>query len=236
MSGPQCCENPPTLNPSSGSGLVQEFGGLSSYICGPADSKAAVILISDVFGICWSLFNILDLGFSKFQSFLYDVLVGLWWNLFDRLGIVYASCGYELWYKFVLLFILKKRSLSLNRKKRSCFVGMCWFTSVSFLREIFWSFFVVVSASVMSCWLVFFLLLVIDLIFDFGWSCDGFEFWFYLDSVWCWIRFKFFNNNCIFFKWKEKSRTYLGCHVPTAWIILHDDMTERLILIFYSMG
>lgn len=134
MSGPQCCENPPTLNPSSGSGLVQEFGGLSSYICGPADSKAAVILISDVFGICWSLFNILDLGFSKFQSFLYDVLVGLWWNLFDRLGIVYASCGYELWYKFVLLFILKKRSLSLNRKKRSCFVGMCWFTFCFFLE------------------------------------------------------------------------------------------------------
>lgn len=80
MSGPQCCENPPTLNPSSGSGLVQEFGGLSSYISGPADSKAAVILISDIYGICWSFFDILDLGFSKFQSFLYeyDVLVGLW--------------------------------------------------------------------------------------------------------------------------------------------------------------
>lgn len=52
MSGPQCCENPPTLNPSCGSGQVQEFGGLSSYISGPSDSKAAVILISDVYGMC----------------------------------------------------------------------------------------------------------------------------------------------------------------------------------------
>ncbi|XP_057771840.1 endo-1,3;1,4-beta-D-glucanase-like isoform X2 [Salvia miltiorrhiza] len=50
MSGPQCCENPPTLDPSCGSGQLQQFGGLTSYISGPSDSKAAVILISDVFG------------------------------------------------------------------------------------------------------------------------------------------------------------------------------------------
>lgn len=51
MSGAQCCENPPTLSSGSGSGQVQEFGGLTSYVSGPADSKAAVVLISDVFGI-----------------------------------------------------------------------------------------------------------------------------------------------------------------------------------------
>lgn len=35
---------------SSESGKVEEFGGLSTYISGPADAKAAVILVSDVFG------------------------------------------------------------------------------------------------------------------------------------------------------------------------------------------
>lgn len=50
MSGPQCCENPPTLSSSSGSGHVEDIGGLSSYISGPPDSKSAVLLISDVYG------------------------------------------------------------------------------------------------------------------------------------------------------------------------------------------
>ncbi|KAF5752313.1 putative endo-1 3-1 4-beta-d-glucanase [Tripterygium wilfordii] len=50
MSGPQCCSNPPTLNPSSGSGHVEKLGGLNTYLTGPADSNRAVILISDVHG------------------------------------------------------------------------------------------------------------------------------------------------------------------------------------------
>ncbi|KAK6117277.1 hypothetical protein DH2020_048979 [Rehmannia glutinosa] len=50
MSGSQCCENPPSLSSSSGAGQVQEFGGLTSYVSGPADSSSAVILVSDVFG------------------------------------------------------------------------------------------------------------------------------------------------------------------------------------------
>nr|ABR92334.1 putative dienelactone hydrolase family protein [Salvia miltiorrhiza] len=50
MAGAQCCENPPTLSSGSGSGKVEEIGGISSYVSGPADSKAAIILISDVFG------------------------------------------------------------------------------------------------------------------------------------------------------------------------------------------
>ncbi|XP_038704142.1 endo-1,3;1,4-beta-D-glucanase-like [Tripterygium wilfordii] len=50
MSGPECCSNAPTLNPSSGSGHVEKLGGLNTYLTGPADSNRAVILISDLFG------------------------------------------------------------------------------------------------------------------------------------------------------------------------------------------
>ncbi|KAK9933501.1 hypothetical protein M0R45_020698 [Rubus argutus] len=50
MSGPQCCSNPPTLNPTSGSGHVEKLGGLDSYLTGSCDSKLAIVLISDIFG------------------------------------------------------------------------------------------------------------------------------------------------------------------------------------------
>ncbi|WJZ90190.1 hypothetical protein VitviT2T_009353 [Vitis vinifera] len=50
MSGPQCCENPPTLSSSSGAGCVTEIGGLKAYVSGPSDSKLAILLISDVYG------------------------------------------------------------------------------------------------------------------------------------------------------------------------------------------
>ncbi|XP_043722473.1 endo-1,3;1,4-beta-D-glucanase-like [Telopea speciosissima] len=50
MSGPQCCENPPTLDPNSGKGTVEEFGGLKSYLTGSLDSKSAILLVSDIFG------------------------------------------------------------------------------------------------------------------------------------------------------------------------------------------
>jgi len=50
MSGPQCCSNPPTLNPSAGAGHVEQLGGLSSYVSGSPDSKLAILLISDIFG------------------------------------------------------------------------------------------------------------------------------------------------------------------------------------------
>ncbi|CAH9140563.1 unnamed protein product [Cuscuta epithymum] len=50
MSGTQCCENPPTLNPSSGTGSVAELGGLKSYITGSSNSNLAIILVSDIFG------------------------------------------------------------------------------------------------------------------------------------------------------------------------------------------
>ncbi|GLT70976.1 hypothetical protein SLA2020_430220 [Shorea laevis] len=50
MSGPQCCSHPPTLDPSSGAGHVVQLGGLGSYVAGSADSKLAVLIISDIFG------------------------------------------------------------------------------------------------------------------------------------------------------------------------------------------
>ncbi|KAK1562889.1 hypothetical protein Q3G72_018569 [Acer saccharum] len=50
MSGPQCCSNPPTLNPASGAGHVEKLGGLDTYVSGLPDSKLAVFLISDVHG------------------------------------------------------------------------------------------------------------------------------------------------------------------------------------------
>ncbi|KAH9682990.1 DLH domain-containing protein [Citrus sinensis] len=50
MSGPQCCANPPTLNPNSGAGHVEKLGGLNTYVTGSPDSKLAALLISDVFG------------------------------------------------------------------------------------------------------------------------------------------------------------------------------------------
>ncbi|KAK9933504.1 hypothetical protein M0R45_020701 [Rubus argutus] len=50
MSGPQCCSNPPTPNPTSGSGHVEKLGGLDSYLTGSSDSKLAIVLVSDVFG------------------------------------------------------------------------------------------------------------------------------------------------------------------------------------------
>ncbi|XP_061345554.1 endo-1,3;1,4-beta-D-glucanase-like [Gastrolobium bilobum] len=50
MSGPECCSNPPTLNPSAGTGHVEKLAGLDSYLTGSPHSKVAVILISDIYG------------------------------------------------------------------------------------------------------------------------------------------------------------------------------------------
>nr|CAB3465314.1 unnamed protein product [Digitaria exilis] len=51
MASSQCCDNPPALNPNAGEGkVVDGFGGLKAYLTGSDDAKAAVILISDVFG------------------------------------------------------------------------------------------------------------------------------------------------------------------------------------------
>ena len=51
MSGPQCCSNPPSLNPSGGGGHVNKVGGVDSYFSGSSHSKLALLMLSDVFGI-----------------------------------------------------------------------------------------------------------------------------------------------------------------------------------------
>ncbi|KAL5182453.1 Endo-1,3-1,4-beta-D-glucanase [Glycine soja] len=50
MSGPQCCSNPPSLNPSGGGGHVNKVGGVDSYFSGSFHSKLALLMLSDVFG------------------------------------------------------------------------------------------------------------------------------------------------------------------------------------------
>ncbi|XBJ10365.1 hypothetical protein VPH35_015243 [Triticum aestivum] len=50
MASPQCCADPPTLNPAGGEGrVVDSFGGITAYVAGARESKAAVVLISDIF-------------------------------------------------------------------------------------------------------------------------------------------------------------------------------------------
>ncbi|GMY27553.1 endo-1,3-1,4-beta-d-glucanase [Fagus crenata] len=46
----QCCSNPPTLDPSSGVGHIEQLGGLSTYVTGSSSAKHAIILTSDIFG------------------------------------------------------------------------------------------------------------------------------------------------------------------------------------------
>ncbi|XP_068664208.1 endo-1,3;1,4-beta-D-glucanase-like [Aristolochia californica] len=50
MAGARCCENPPSLSSASGSGSVVAIGGLSAYVAGSPDSKAAVLFVTDVYG------------------------------------------------------------------------------------------------------------------------------------------------------------------------------------------
>ncbi|XP_037415745.1 endo-1,3;1,4-beta-D-glucanase-like [Triticum dicoccoides] len=51
MASPQCCADPPTLNPAGGEGrVVDSLGGIAAYVAGVRESKAAVVLISDIFG------------------------------------------------------------------------------------------------------------------------------------------------------------------------------------------
>lgn len=55
MASSHCWESPPALNPAGGVGeVVDDFGGLKAYVAGSAESKAAVILVSDIFGNCLS--------------------------------------------------------------------------------------------------------------------------------------------------------------------------------------
>ncbi|KAK9288297.1 hypothetical protein L1049_016748 [Liquidambar formosana] len=51
MATSQCLENPPILSSTCGEGCVQELGGLQTYITGPQDSKLAILVISDAYGM-----------------------------------------------------------------------------------------------------------------------------------------------------------------------------------------
>lgn len=77
MSGPECCSNPPTLNPTAGAGHVEILGGLHSYLAGSPHSKPAVLLISDIFGIYIQKFH------------LYHLLFLL--SVFDFLGVHFGA-------------------------------------------------------------------------------------------------------------------------------------------------
>ncbi|PNX58754.1 endo-1,3-1,4-beta-D-glucanase-like protein [Trifolium pratense] len=66
MSGPECCSNPPTLNPSAGAGHVDKFGALNAYITGSPNSNSAVLLVSDVFG-----YEAPNFRYSLFLSIFY---------------------------------------------------------------------------------------------------------------------------------------------------------------------
>lgn len=72
MAGPQCCANPPTLNPSSGAGFVTELGGLKAYVNGPSSSNSAILLVSDVYG--YEAPNLRKLA-DKVAAFGYYVVV-----------------------------------------------------------------------------------------------------------------------------------------------------------------
>ncbi|KAK3135690.1 hypothetical protein QOZ80_5BG0422220 [Eleusine coracana subsp. coracana] len=51
MASSKCCDNPPQLNPAGGEGkVIDSFGGLKAYVVGSEDCKAAVVLVSDVYG------------------------------------------------------------------------------------------------------------------------------------------------------------------------------------------
>jgi len=47
--GPQCCANPPTLNPSSGAGHVKKVGGLDFHVFSSPLFKLATLLVSYYF-------------------------------------------------------------------------------------------------------------------------------------------------------------------------------------------
>ena len=85
MASAQCCDNPPALNPAGGEGkVVDSFGGLKAYVAGPEDSKAAVVLVADVFGI--SFFPTSNLARSPDRS-LGTVTINRRWPLFLLQGL-----------------------------------------------------------------------------------------------------------------------------------------------------
>lgn len=96
MSGPECCSNPPPLNPTSGAGHVEKLGGLNTYIAGSSDSKHAILLVSDVFGICRFLtFSGFCNFFSLFLSILrYFLWIVSFWDFMWLVHMIKWECEY----------------------------------------------------------------------------------------------------------------------------------------------
>ena len=82
MASSQCCDNPPALNPACGKGkVVDSIGGLKAYVAGPEDSKAAVVLVADVFGT---------------SSFLLPLeIVRLWYGTLQVKSLLSPLAGFE---------------------------------------------------------------------------------------------------------------------------------------------
>lgn len=75
MSGPQCCSNPPVLDPSGGAGHVEKLAGLDTYVTGSPHSKLAILLISDVFGTF--RFPLIISYFYDLDHFTFFIFVGI---------------------------------------------------------------------------------------------------------------------------------------------------------------
>lgn len=72
MVGPQCCENPPRLDPSCGAGHVEQFAGLQTYITGNQHSQLALLFAADAYG------NLLINYTPSINSFIH--FHGIWLN------------------------------------------------------------------------------------------------------------------------------------------------------------
>ncbi|XP_074304737.1 endo-1,3;1,4-beta-D-glucanase-like [Silene latifolia] len=92
MSTAECCSNPPRLSSSSGDGIIENIGGLNTYVTNSnsnPNSNRAIILISDVFGYeAPNLRKLADkVAASGFLVLLPDFLYGDYLKLdpdFDR--------------------------------------------------------------------------------------------------------------------------------------------------------
>ena len=98
MATSQCCENPPTLDPVYGKGhVVDDLGGLKTYTTGSPESKLAILLISDIFGI---------LLYFLFIYFIPLAFIFFFFNFFFFLTIFYFG-----------IYNLKKVSLPFSPQK-----------------------------------------------------------------------------------------------------------------------
>ncbi|GJN14277.1 hypothetical protein PR202_gb01079 [Eleusine coracana subsp. coracana] len=89
MASSKCCDNPPQLNPAGGEGkVIDSFGGLKAYVVGSEDCKAAVVLVSDVYG-----FEAPNLRFDDYYLFSPFRIIHCWF-LERKIADKVSSSGY----------------------------------------------------------------------------------------------------------------------------------------------